>query len=92
MCPKDIDGIANSVDPDQTRNSLIRVYTVCPNLYVRKLKNKRNKSLDHYSIPNIAFIGKLCLKSYSESRALLKLEPVRARDFTFLILSTRILQ
>ena len=41
MHPKDVAGIANSVDPDQTapRSSLIRVYTVCPDLSVRKLRN-----------------------------------------------------
>ena len=38
MHPKDADGIANSVDPDQTaRSSLIWVCTVCPDLSVRKL-------------------------------------------------------
>ena len=35
MSPKDADGMANSVDPDQS--SLIWVYTVCPGLSVRKL-------------------------------------------------------
>ena len=40
MHPKDADGIANSVDPDQTaRSSLIWVCTVCPGLSVRKLRN-----------------------------------------------------
>ena len=34
---KDAEGIANSVDPDQT--SLIWVCTVCPDLSVRKLRN-----------------------------------------------------
>ena len=39
MSPKDADGIANSVDPDQTpQSSLILVCTVCPDLYVRKLR------------------------------------------------------
>ena len=40
MGRKDADGIANSVDPDQTapRSSLSWVYTVCPNLPVRKLR------------------------------------------------------
>ena len=33
----DADRMANSVDPDE-RSSLIRVYTVCPDLSVRKLK------------------------------------------------------
>ena len=44
MCPNDAEGIANSVDPDQTaplgafsRSSLIWVCTVCPDLSVRKL-------------------------------------------------------
>ena len=40
MCPKDAEGIANSVGPDQTapRSSLIWVCTVCPGLSVRKLR------------------------------------------------------
>ena len=37
MCPKDAEGIANSVDPDQTA-PLIWVCTVCPDLSVRKLR------------------------------------------------------
>ena len=49
--PKDADGMANSVDTDQTlgavssgstpRRNLIWVYryTVCPDLFVRKLRN-----------------------------------------------------
>ena len=41
MCPNDAEGVANSVDPDQTAplgavSSLIWVYTVCPGLSVRK--------------------------------------------------------
>ena len=38
MCPKCADGMANSVDTDQTapRRSLIWVYTVCPDLSVGK--------------------------------------------------------
>ena len=36
MRPKDAEGIANSVDPDQT--ALIWVCTVCPGLCVRKLR------------------------------------------------------
>ena len=40
MSPNDADGMANSADPDQTapRNSLIWVYTVCPDLSVQKLR------------------------------------------------------
>ena len=49
MSPNDADGMANSVDPDQTapleqsdlglyRSSLIRVYTVCPDVSVLKLR------------------------------------------------------
>ena len=48
MSPNDADGMANSVDPDQTaplgaadcssRSSLIWVCTVCPDLSVRKLR------------------------------------------------------
>ena len=39
MCPKDADRIANSAEPDKTaRSSLIRVYTVCPDLLVCKLR------------------------------------------------------
>ena len=37
MSPKDAEGMANSVDPDQ-RSSLIWVYTVCSDLSVRKLR------------------------------------------------------
>ena len=40
---KDADRMANSVDPDQTRSSLIWNYTICPDLSVRKLQ-------DHYGI------------------------------------------
>ena len=38
--PNDVDGMANSVDPDQTapRSSLIWVCTVCPGISVRKLR------------------------------------------------------
>ena len=37
--PKDAEGIANSVDPDQTvRSGLIWVCTVCPGLSVRKVR------------------------------------------------------
>ena len=39
MHPKDAEGIANSVDPDQAAPSLIWVCTVCPDLSVRKLRN-----------------------------------------------------
>ena len=47
MSPKEADRMANSVDPDQTApwsdcspwSSLIWVYTVCPDLSVRKLRN-----------------------------------------------------
>ena len=38
MHPNDAEGIANSVDPDQTA-PLIWVCTVCPDLSVRKLRN-----------------------------------------------------
>ena len=38
MSPKDADGMANSVDSDQTRSSLIWVYTVCPGQSVRQLR------------------------------------------------------
>ena len=46
MGPKDAEGMAKSVDPDQTaplgdsssRSSLIWVYTVCPDMSFRKLK------------------------------------------------------
>ena len=38
MSPNDADGMANSVDPDQTDCSLIRVCTVCSDLCVRKLR------------------------------------------------------
>ena len=41
MSPNDADGMANSVDPDQSapRSSLIWVCTVCPGISVRKLGN-----------------------------------------------------
>ena len=40
MSPNDVDGMANSVDPDQTapRSSLIWVCTVCPGISVRNLR------------------------------------------------------
>ena len=38
MHPKNAQGIANSVDPDQTAPSLIWVCTVCPDLSVQKLR------------------------------------------------------
>ena len=38
MSPNNADGMANSVDPDQTALILIWVYTVCPDLSVRKLR------------------------------------------------------
>ena len=40
MCPKDGDGMANSVDPDQTaqRSGLIWVCGVFPGLSVRKVR------------------------------------------------------
>ena len=36
MPPKDVERMANSVDPDQTapRSSLIRIYTVCSDIHV----------------------------------------------------------
>ena len=37
MSPNDAEGMANSVDPDQT--ALIWVCTVCPDLSVQKLRN-----------------------------------------------------
>ena len=44
MCPKDVDRMANSEDPDHTatfRSCLICICTVCPHLYVcvRKLNH-----------------------------------------------------
>ena len=40
MHPKDADRMENNIDPDQTApsSSLIWVYTVCPDLSVRKLR------------------------------------------------------
>ena len=38
MSPNDADGMANSVDPDQTAPSLIWVCTVCPGISVPKLR------------------------------------------------------
>ena len=40
MSPKDVDGIANSEDPDQTAplGAVIWVCTVCPDLSVPKLR------------------------------------------------------
>ena len=38
MSPNDADGMANSVDPDQTARSLIWVCTVCSGISVRKLR------------------------------------------------------
>ena len=42
MSPKDTDGMANSVDPDQTA---LWVCTVCPDLPVRKLRNISRSTL-----------------------------------------------
>ena len=36
MGPKDADGMANSVDPDQTAQALGAFYNVCQDLSVRK--------------------------------------------------------
>ena len=38
MSTNDADGMANSVDPYQTRSSLIWVCTICPDISVRKLR------------------------------------------------------
>ena len=38
LSPKDADGMANSVDPDQIAANLIWVYTVCAGLYVQKVR------------------------------------------------------
>ena len=38
MSPNDADGMANSVDPDQTAPRLIWICTVCPGISVRKLR------------------------------------------------------
>ena len=56
MRPKDADRMANSVDPDQTgsvdpdqtAHSLIWVYTVCPDLPVRKLRTITGKTAINY--------------------------------------------
>ena len=49
MCPKDVDGMANSVDPDQEQSDL--GLPVCPDLSIRKQV--------HYSIliPNTVFVA-----------------------------------
>ena len=40
MGPKDVEEMANSVEPDQAaRSSLIWICTVCPDLSVQKLRN-----------------------------------------------------
>ena len=60
MHPKDAEGIANSVDPDQTA-PLIWVCTVCPDLSVRKLRiitvvlNIIN--IDTYGFDSVSKIG-----------------------------------
>ena len=36
MCPKDADGMTNSVDPAQT--ALNWIYTVCPDLSIKKIR------------------------------------------------------
>ena len=59
MCPKDVDKIANSVDPDQTRSSLIWVFTVCPDLSVWKLRNNtviRNLRLPTDSLKHLVYL------------------------------------
>ena len=54
MHPKDAEGIANSVDPDQTAplGGLIWVCTVCPDLSVRKLRNITVGIIFHISHEN----------------------------------------
>ena len=60
MSPNDADGMANSVDPDQTRSSLIWVCTVWLDLPVRKLRNITVISLEtamgHYA--NLLMVGR----------------------------------
>ena len=34
MPQKDVDRMANSLDPDQTASSLTRIYTVCSDIYI----------------------------------------------------------
>ena len=65
--PKYVDGIANSVEPDRT--SLIWVYTVCPDLSVRKLRNimvlVRNPSelftVPLFSLPTLCFSSNMLM-------------------------------
>ena len=49
MHPKDAEGIANSVDPDQTA---IWVCTVCPDLSVRKLRNITSRKPRKHLFPS----------------------------------------
>ena len=60
MSPNDADGMANSVDPDPTRSSLIWVCTVWLDLPVRKLRNITVISLEtemgHYA--NLLMVGR----------------------------------
>ena len=58
MSPKDADGIANSVDPDQTRRSLILVYTVCTGLYVRKLGIIHVKKPSSFLEGQVIYLGR----------------------------------
>ena len=59
---------ANSVDPDQTRSSLIRVHTVC--LYAKiSLKSLQEYSADDINRRHFQmqfFLGALMVKSYSQ--------------------------
>ena len=59
MPPKDVERMANSVDPDQTapqESSLIRIYTVCSDIYVLIFRiftgSKRNKPARNDSFQN----------------------------------------
>ena len=54
MSPNDAEGMADSIEPDQTapRSSLIWVFTVCPGLSVWKLRNITGKLVQKSGIHN----------------------------------------
>ena len=64
MRPKDTDGMANSVGPDQTapcRSSLIWAYTGCLDLHVPKFRNftvffTYEKEILNTAFPTLAFL------------------------------------
>ena len=75
MSPNDADGMANSVDPDQTapRSSLIWVCTVCPGISVQKLRVLTVISELHEKINNSLWKMTSCFQENIKIKILKKL-------------------